>query len=366
MVICLHVGLLAGGYIGVDIFFALSGFLITTLLYEEWERSGAISLRRFYECRGRRLLPALWLLVAGFIVLVLAVNPFAGLWPLGSLVTTTLLFANNWVTALAPTHGRVLGALVPTWTLAQEVQFYLLWPVALSILLRFGARPPAVLCLLALAVGTLFATAPLVRDAYPDYNPYTDPLARGAELLLGAGAAVAWRARLMPKVLRSTAAGWALAGGLIAVLVAATPIPEQSTYLSAAALAALLISNLLSGSRRPGRLSVLRPGQLSDRCVLSGFLSSRPLLATGRISYGLYLYHLPIYCLLWHYVPGRSPYIYAPTVLAASYAAAALSWWAIERPAIHGRGAAGTRARWFGAWGTTARSKNRPSLSAPG
>src|ERR1700752_1901019 len=76
LVIALHVGLIAGGYVGVDIFFALSGFLITTLLYEEWERTGAISLRRVYVRRARRLLPALWLVVAGFTVLVLAVNPF--------------------------------------------------------------------------------------------------------------------------------------------------------------------------------------------------------------------------------------------------------------------------------------------------
>lgn len=353
LVICLHVGLLARGYIGVDIFFALSGFLITTLLYEEWERTGAISLRRFYERRARRLLPALWLVVAGFIAVVLAVNPFAGLWPLGRLVATTLLFANNWVTALAPAHGQVLGPLVPTWTLAQEVQFYLAWPLALLILLRFGARPRVVLGLLALAVATLFASVPLVRHAYPAYNPYTSPLDRGAELLLGAAAAIAWRSDLMPAVCRSTAAGWVCAGGLVAVLVAAAPVPEQWTCLSAAALAALLIPNLLTRRRARRRWRASPLARPLDGGLLTRLLGSAPLRTTGKISYGLYLYHLPIYYLLWHYLPGRSPFFYAPLVLGASFAAAAVSWLAIEHRVI--RGAAGGKRsgqrrfrRWIG------------------
>lgn len=340
LVICVHVGLLARGYIGVDIFLALSGFLITTLLYEEWDRTGAISLRRFYERRARRLLPALWLVVAGFAAVVLAANPFAGLWPLGRLVATTLLFANNWVASLAPTHGHVLGALMPTWTLAQEVQFYLVWPVALCVLLRFRARPGVVLCLVGLTVATLFATVPLVRHAYPTYNAYTNPLDRGAELLLGVAASIAWRTELTPALLRSTAAGWLLAGGLVAVLVATLPMPEQWTYLSAAALTALLIPNLLSRRAPTRRRHAVAALRLPDGGLLERFLSCRPLRTTGKISYGLYLYHLPIYYLLWVYVPGRPPYFYAPIVLAASFGAAALSWRVIELSAIRGRRAA--------------------------
>jgi peptidoglycan/LPS O-acetylase OafA/YrhL len=360
LVICLHVGLLARGYIGVDIFFALSGFLITTLLYEEWEHTGAISLRRFYERRARRLLPALWLVVAAFIAVVLAVNPFTGLWPLGRLVATTLLFANNWVTALAPAHGQVLGPLVPTWTLAQEVQFYIAWPLALLILLRFGARPRVVLGLLALAVATLFASVPLVRHAYPAYNPYTSPLDRGAELLLGAAAAISWRTHLMPAVLRSTAAGWVCAGGLVAVLVAAAPVPEQWTCLSAAALAALLIPNLLGRRTASCRGRPSPRPRWPDGGLLTGLLGSRPLCATGKISYGLYLYHLPIYYVLWHYLPGRSPFFYAPLVFAASFAAAAVSWRVIEHRVIRGRATEPDRQR------RSIATRLRPSLRTLG
>lgn len=364
LVICGHVGVLAGGYTGVDIFFALSGFLITTLLYEEWERTGRISLRRFYERRARRLLPALWVLVAAFAIIVAVVDPFAGLWPLGRLVATTLLFANNWVTVLAPAHGQVLGALVPTWTLAQEVQFYLLWPMALWILLRIGARPRAVLIVLALATAALLAMVPIVRHAYPTYNPYTNPLDRGAELLLGCAAAIAWRAGLVPGSLRSRLAGWILVSGLAAVLALARPIPDRWSYLSAAVLAALLIPNLLGRSRRPASSGESGSGAVADHWLLAGILSAAPLRWTGRISYGLYLYHLPIYYILWNYVPGRSPSFYAPIVLGVSFLTAGGSWWAIERRAlgnggrVRGRTPARDRRRW--------RSTGEPLISNAG
>src|SRR6516165_9018854 len=96
LVIAVHVGLLDSGDIGVDVFFPLSGFLITALLYEEFERHGALSLRRFYARRARRLLPALTMLVVAFAVLSRLVHTFSATWPRGTLAASTLLFANNW------------------------------------------------------------------------------------------------------------------------------------------------------------------------------------------------------------------------------------------------------------------------------
>ena len=211
-VIGVHLGLIAGGYVGVDVFFALSGFLITALLYEEWDRTGTIELRRFYKRRGRRLLPALLALLAGFAIVVLVLHPFAGLWPLGRLIASTLLAANNWVTALVPRHGQVLGALMPTWTLSQEVQFYLLWPLALWWLLRRRARPRAILAMLAVAMLVLFGAGALMSHAYSAYNSYTSPFDRGAELLLGCAAAIVWREGLVPAPLRWPVVGWIAAG----------------------------------------------------------------------------------------------------------------------------------------------------------
>jgi peptidoglycan/LPS O-acetylase OafA/YrhL len=321
LVIALHVGLLAAGFIGVDIFFALSGFLITALLYEEHDRAGKISLRRFYTRRVYRLLPALAALAVAFALVVLVLDPFGGTWSLGRLMAATLLFVNNWVTALAPGHGHVLGPLSPTWTLAEEVQFYLLWPAALWALLRVGARPRTVLLVVVVAIVALVCAGTAARDAVPNYNAYTNPLGRASELLLGAAAAIAWRERLTPRILESPIAGWLLAAGLALLLVMAAP-PIWSSYLPAAALGGLLIVNLLGARGRP----------------LDAALGWRPLRYTGRISYGIYLFHLPIYYLLWTYVPGRSPFFYAPIVLAASVGAATASWRLIEAPVVRGAG----------------------------
>jgi peptidoglycan/LPS O-acetylase OafA/YrhL len=337
LVIAVHVGLLDSGDIGVDLFFPLSGFLITALLYEEWERHGALSLRRFYARRARRLLPALIMLVVGaFAVLSLFVHTFRATMPKGTLVGSTLLFANNWVATLAPAHGRALGPLSPTWSLAQEGQFYLLWPVVLAILLRWRTRTSFVLGVLGVSILVLVAAVPLVRHAYPTYNPYTSPLDRTAEMLLGCAAAILWREWLLPPLLGRPLTGWLAVAGLAFVLAEAGA-PKRTSYLAAAVLATLLIISLLTDGRagsvpdRPRSRIAARAGG-----ALSAALSSTPLRFTGKVSYGIYLYHLPIYYLVLNYAPGQSHYFYGAVVLAASLLAAACSWQLLESPIIHG------------------------------
>jgi peptidoglycan/LPS O-acetylase OafA/YrhL len=336
LVIAVHVGLLNSGDIGVDAFFPLSGFLITALLYEEWERHGAISLRRFYTRRVRRLLPALALLVVAFAVLSPLVHTFTATLPKGTLAGSTLLFANNWVATLSPAHGRALGPLSPTWSLAQEGQFYLLWPAVLALMLRWRKRPSFALGVLGVSILVLLAAVPLVRHAYPAYGGYTSPLDRSAELLLGSAAAVLWRERLLPSLLERPITGWLALAGLAFVL-ADGGTPQRTTYLAAAVLTTLLIVSLLtdrqaaSTSDPPSRRFASRAGG-----ALPAALSSTPLRFTGKISYGIYLYHLPIYYLLLSYAPGRSHYFYGAAVLAASLLAAACSWKLLESPINHG------------------------------
>ena len=139
-----------GGFLGVDVFFVLSGFLITSLLYEEWRRTGAIRLRAFYMRRVLRLLPALILLLLALTIYAIWLP-----WPdqrarLRAEIAFTLLYVANW--ALAFRLVPDLGFLAHAWSLAIEEQFYLVWPLALLLLLRSGVRLPRVIALVMLAI----------------------------------------------------------------------------------------------------------------------------------------------------------------------------------------------------------------------
>ena len=193
LVMLSHTGVLPNGYVGVDMFFALSGFLITTLLYEEWERAGTISLRRFYERRARRLLPGLGVLFVVALIVDLICFPMTG-WSLAKKVLLSSAFVSNWVAASG--HASGLGALNPTWSLAMEEQFYLAWPLLLIVLLRFRVKPVIVAALLFEAVLLLYHNAPKSGLAH-QYAVYYSPTARFAELLSGCLAAVIWRHRLI-------------------------------------------------------------------------------------------------------------------------------------------------------------------------
>jgi peptidoglycan/LPS O-acetylase OafA/YrhL len=305
-----HTGLLKNGYVGVDVFFGLSGFLITTLLYEEWERSGGISFRRFYERRARRLLPALLLVLGAFVLLYVLFNPWRG-WPVGQRVATTLLFANNWVAGLG--HQHDLGALSPTWSLAQEEQFYLLWPALLWLMLRAGLRPAVVLGVLALAIVGLLEAVPHVERAVPAYSAYFSPLDRSAELLLGCAGAVLWRNRYVPWPLRWRSTEWLLIAGFL-ILLFDHSLPLRWIYLGCAAISVPLIVVLLSATDG----------------LVARVLRCKPLAYLGKISYALYLFNLVIHNLATHFLPGRSIYLYAAITFAASIPAAGASWHVVE------------------------------------
>ena len=179
----LQLGWAKGGYLGVDLFFVLSGFLITTLLLEEWTGSGRIDLAAFWGRRARRLLPALFLVVAALALYLVCNAVFGGpgangLIDLSGLrgdAIATLLYVNNWHLIYAHqsyfAQFSTPSPLQHTWSLAIEEQFYLVWPLVLLVLLRFGRRGwrrLGVTLTVVLGVGSSVLMAVL-------FNPPADP-----------------------------------------------------------------------------------------------------------------------------------------------------------------------------------------------
>jgi peptidoglycan/LPS O-acetylase OafA/YrhL len=309
-------GHLPGGFLGVDVFFALSGFLITTLLLEEWSRRGDVSLRGFYARRVRRLVPALLVLLLLGCVLETSFEDMHGEVPYGVGALGALLYVNNW---LMVWDGAALRTLAPTWSLAVEEQFYLLWPLALLVMLRRRIRPAALLCVTGgVTLVSLVYTAVVAR-INPDYNIYVESVPRAGELALGATLAVLWREGWVPAPLRSRVAGL-LALATLGVLGVEVQMREadwlytwDALFLGALCAGVLLVTCL----ERPD-------------CLLGRLFRLRFLRHVGRISYGIYLYNLPLVFLL---DPRRTGIPEFPSLLlrlAAVYAAAALSWWLVE------------------------------------
>jgi len=351
-VITYHVGALSGGYLGVDVFFVLSGFLITTLLIRERDaRGGQISFRDFYARRALRLFPALGCVIAAALLLAASMAVTGGpagrsyAWTTLDAVPWVLAFAGNWVRALAPSaHAGTLGILGHTWSLAVEEQFYLLWPALLALLMRARTSRSS----LAAALG-LLGVADMAYRAYLAYLGYgmnriyygTDSHCDG--LLIGCAIAF-WLARHPARP----------GDGHVAVPVRASRAGQALTWCAMVVLAGLFIFGGPQGAPASTSTAVLATGVLLTRTVTgtapgaaSRLLSSPILTMIGRRSYGLYLWQyllLAVTEAVCSRYPGVSlsgPWtgrlIFAvalATGVAATFIVAELSYRYIELPAL--------------------------------
>ena len=323
-----RVGWLRGGFVGVDVFFVLSGYLITALLLAEHSQTGRIDVGAFYARRARRLLPALLLLLLGIAAYSAFVAYSGDRGAIRTDVLASLIYMQNWHLVWSGTsYFTAFAAPSPLrhlWSLAIEEQFYILWPATLLVLLRVvkGRRG---LLLGSLSLGALASAVLMARTFHSSLDPsraYYGTDTRAHELLVGAVLAVLL-SRSRPQTARVRrrvpAAGLLAAAGLLLV---ASRVSDTSAWLYRGGFLAIAVATA----------AVVATITLAPRGVMSRILSVAPLRATGRISYGLYLWHWPV--LLW-LDPDRTG-LQGPALLglrvAVTFAIATASYVFVERP----------------------------------
>ncbi|MDP9431680.1 MAG: acyltransferase [Actinomycetota bacterium] len=319
---------LPGGYAGVDVFFVLSGFVITRLLWREVEATGRVDLAGFYARRARRLLPSaalvLLVTVAGTVLLL---PPLAARSVLAD-ATATALYAGNY--RFAHNATDYLGGhsapspLLHYWSLGVEEQFYLIWPLLLLGTVTVARRRPyrgALAVLAVLVAGSLALSVVLTQVSQP-WAFFSLPT-RAWEL--GAGAVVALVSPALSAVLGSWRAplAWSGLAGIaltMFLLTDATPFPGVVAVLPVASTAAVLLAESRPSRRGPGRV-----------------LAWAPLQQGGRMSYAWYLWHWPVLVLGAAALDGQAGAIERTALVVLSVALAYATVRLLEEPLRHAR-----------------------------
>ncbi len=392
LVVLFHLGFswMRGGFVGVDLFFVLSGYLITGILLSERERSGTIDLVRFWARRARRLLPALCLLLL-VLVAVAALDPRL---VSPAVVRTdglaTLFYFQNWNLALQ-SHAQQItqifspSPLLHTWSLAVEEQFYLLWPLLLLVAMRRNdehrgrRRLWAVIAIGSVASGTAMAIMSLTGSA--PLPIYYNTGTRAFELLIGAGLALAApiAGSAARKHLTATHDHTATHDITMAQTFAVTtrPVPAITSplqpgqtsmpvgvlsrqvhrsvrripawipeFVSICAVAGILafaftVSGIAAQWIFQGGLVAVALGAAAliwsiatrPTSVVGRILASAPAVAVGRLSYAIYLWHWPALILLTSHTTGMSGGTLQAAQVGLTLSAAVISRYLVEMPA---------------------------------
>jgi peptidoglycan/LPS O-acetylase OafA/YrhL len=325
LVVAYHAGVteLSGGFIGVDVFFVISGFLITSLLLREVDRTDSVNLLEFWARRIRRILPMSVLVIAVTVVASIFMLEEQRMENLAAVALGALAFCANFV--LYFTTGEYLSDVtLPSplqhyWSLAVEEQFYIVWPLVVYALARYTREMFRNILLAVIVLGGGFSLVASITVTPQDPGAgYYLPHTRVWELLIGAGlAVVVTQIHLLPRHIRGIA-GWA---GLLAIVWSAwqfdsdTQFPGYAALLPVLGTAAVLMSN---GSHfGPERL-----------------LSLRPLQYIGARSYSLYLWHWPV-LVLFEAQFGLLSGPETAVLVAMSFALSMVTYDLVEQPIRH-------------------------------
>ena len=323
MVVLFHAGfsVFGGGFVGVDVFFVISGFLITSIVVEDLQAE-RFSLLRFYERRARRILPALFFVMASCVPFAYSLLSPDDLKDFAQSLAAISLFSSNilfWGESGYFDTQAELKPLLHTWSLALEEQFYVVFPLLLLAGWRLGRK--FLLTLIGgIALASLMTSVGEVRN-YPSAAFYLLP-SRGWQLLVGAMAsfiAERWQAaaghRRSSQFVGESLGGIGLAMILCPVFQfdAQTPFPGLNALLPTVGTALVLLC-------------------ATDRTRVGRMLGCAPLVGLGLISYSVYLWHQPLFAFTKHALLAELPAGLAIVLCVAAVLLGYLSWRYIEQP----------------------------------
>lgn len=291
------VGWVPGGFLGVDVFFVLSGFLITSLILEEMDRSGRIDFVRFYLGRARRLLPALFLMLVVVGLAVAFVYTDAAAAYRADALSSLFYVTNWWYIVVDQSYFEFTGRpalLAHLWSLAIEEQFYLIWPAVVFLLARSGDEPRRArvrtAALILAVLSTLWMLVLSLRNGYPLYadpsRAYFGTDAHAMGLLIGAALATVWRPGRLPTAVNPRAHRVLTAigiGSIVSILGFYVLVNEFTPWLYRGGFLVLAV------------IVAIAIAMLTHPAIGLGALMGTAILRyLGRRSYGIYLWHWPI------------------------------------------------------------------------
>ncbi len=326
------VGWLRGGYLGVDVFFVLSGYLITTLLLVEFGRTGRIALTSFWIRRARRLLPALGLVFLGIAMYAALVVAPEQLGRIRGDAFASIGYVANWRFVFSG-QGYFDQFGVPSpfrhmWSLAIEEQFYLVWPFLVTLLLRWRPRLRTLQQGFAIAaVASAVLMAVLFRAGSDPSRVYYGTDTRAQALLVGAAlAALLLRVRTSRARVRTASCVRAGLAGSIVLVIALVAVRDSAAwmYRGGYLLVAVATAAVIAAAVQP------------RRNVVRAVLAPRVMRGIGKVSYGLYLWHWPIYLTLTPERMGIDGYGLLAVRLVLTFGIALASYFVIELPVRRG------------------------------
>ena len=327
----------SGGLLGVTMFFVLSGYLITSILMNEYESTGTISLTNFWMRRVRRIVPAVVFAVLGTLLLCVIFD-HALLTQMRPGIIPTLFFFNNWWQIFHNvSYFAALGEPSPLthcWSLAIEEQFYLIWPVALLLLTRFGVSKSTIQKgTIGLAVLSALAMALLFDPAGDPSRVYYGTDTRAFSLLIGAALSFAWPYQDITEHSLSSLSGRGRlifeAVGIAAVLGLVVMIVVTNGFSPFVYRGGLVLCSILTAV---AIAVMVHPASLIGR-----FFGLPPLVWVGKISYSMYLWHYPLILLMTpNNLVGDAPWWLRLIQLIVIIAVSAASYYFVESPIRNG------------------------------